>query len=104
MLSRGSGGSPSPAHHHRNPAVRLDRPRVPPATPRSTVGPPSVQDHEKSMTVVSALSADPPAASSAGTVAPLLHVPLTSRPRLAVARAGRMAVAGRARAWAAATV
>jgi hypothetical protein len=103
MLRRGSGGSPSPAHRHRNPVVRLDRPRVPPATPRSTVAPPSDRDHEKSMTMVSASPADPLAASSAGIVAPLLHVPLTSGPRLAVARAGGMAVAGHARAWDVAT-
>jgi hypothetical protein len=93
MLSRGSGGSPSPAHRHRSPAVRLDRPRVPPATPRSTIAPPSVRDHEKSMTVVSASPADPPAASSAGIVAPLLLVSLTHGTRLSAAR-GREAEHG----------
>jgi hypothetical protein len=80
MLSRGSGGSPSPAHRHRNPVVRLDRPRVPPATPTSTIAPPSVRDHEESMTVVSASPVDPLAASSAGTVTPLLPVSLAKGP------------------------
>jgi hypothetical protein len=80
MLSRGSGGSPSPAHRHRNPTVCLDWPRVPLATPRSTVAPPSVRDHEESMTAVSASSADPPVASSASTVTPLLPVSLAKGP------------------------
>jgi hypothetical protein len=88
MLSRGSGGSPSPAHRH------LDRPRVPPATPRSTIAPPSVRDHEERMTAVSASPADPPAASSAGTVAPLLPVSLAKGPACQRARAS--AGAGRA--------
>jgi hypothetical protein len=86
MLSRGSGGSP--AHRHRNPAVCLDWPRLPPATPRSTVAPPSVRDHEENMTAVSALLADPPVASSAGTVAPLLPVSLAKGPAYQRVRAG----------------
>jgi hypothetical protein len=88
MLSQGSGGSPSPAHRHRNPVVYLDRPRVPLATPRSTVAPPSIQDHEESMTVVLASPADPPVASSAGTVAPLLPVSLAKGPAYQRVRAG----------------
>jgi hypothetical protein len=88
MLSRGSGGSPSPAHRHRNPVVCLDRPWVPLATPRSTVAPPSVRDHEESMTGVSASPDDPPVASSASTVAPLLPVSLAKGPAYQRARVG----------------
>jgi hypothetical protein len=97
MITQGSGGSPSPVHRHRNPTVRLDRPRVPPATPRSTVAPPSVRDHEESMTAVSASPADPPTMSSAGTVAPLLPVSLAKGGHLS-ARVGGSG--SRPRSWA----
>jgi hypothetical protein len=93
--------SPSPAHHHWNTVVRLDRPRVPPATPRSTIAPPLVRDHEKSVTVVSISPADPPVASSVVTVAPLLLVSLTRGTYSSVARAGGRPSAGRAREQAA---
>jgi hypothetical protein len=95
MLSRGSGGSPSPAHRHRNPTVRLDLPRVALATPSTTIAPPSVQDHEEGMTVVSASPADPPATSLADTVAPLLPVSLAMGPAYQRARAGVGAGRGR---------
>jgi hypothetical protein len=95
MITQGSGGSPSPVHRHRNPTVRLDRPRVPPATPRSTVAPPSVRDHEESMTAVSASPADPPTVSSAGTVAPLLPVSLAKGAACQRAWAGAGAGHGR---------
>jgi hypothetical protein len=102
MLSRGSGGLSSPAHRHRNPVVRLDRPRVPPATPTSTIAPPSVWDHEESMMAVSASPADPLAASSAGTVAPCslslwlrgLPVSARGREREQAAVVGRVQVSG----------
>jgi hypothetical protein len=95
MLSRGSGGSPSSAHRHRNPVVCLDRPWVPLATPTSTIAPPLVQDHEESMTVVSASPANPLAVSSVDTVAPLLPVSLAKGP--ACERARARAGAGRGR-------
>jgi hypothetical protein len=88
MLSRGSGGSSLPVHRHRNPAVRLDWPWVPLATPRSIVAPPSVRDHEESMMAVLASPADPPMASSVGTVAPLLPITLAKGPAYQRARAG----------------
>jgi hypothetical protein len=88
MLSRGSGGSPSPTHRHRNPAICLDRPRVPLATPRSTIAPPLVWDHEESMTAVSASPTDPPVASSASTVAPLLPINLAKGPAYQRVRVG----------------
>jgi hypothetical protein len=88
MLSRGSGGSLLPAHRHRNPVVRLNRARVHPATPSTTVAPPSVRDHEESMTVVSASPADPPAVSTTSTVAPLLPVSLAKGPACQRVRVG----------------
>jgi hypothetical protein len=52
-------------HRHQNPAVHLDRPRVPLATPRATVAHPLVRNSAESMRVASASLAGSPMASFA---------------------------------------
>jgi hypothetical protein len=86
-LRQGRRGRSWPAHTAQRRRNRHYRCRALRANHRVTKVPHTVRDHVESTTVVSASPADPPAASSAGTVPPLLPVPLASGPCLS-ARAG----------------